>query len=109
MNKKPSKKLGIFLFFIIYIWCYSIFNAVNAKAEELPIVTDKEVCKMFLKSEICDMTQTEQETYFLQFFNTLIEQRLNQKIEDHEKEGHDICLKQLPNGKFIRCNEGEAI
>jgi hypothetical protein len=55
------------------------------------------------------MTQTEQETYFLQFFNTLIEQRLNQKIEDHEKEGHDICLKQLPNGKFIRCNEGEAI
>jgi hypothetical protein len=112
MNNKPSKKLGIFLFFVIYIWCYSIFNAVNARADDIkPQLpnTDKEMCQMFLKAEICAMTQAQQETYFLNFFKALIDSQLQENLKEHEKEGHDICLKQLPNGKFIKCNVGEAI
>tara|TARA_B100000029_G_C17300821_1_gene860593 strand:+ start:393 stop:722 length:330 start_codon:yes stop_codon:yes gene_type:complete len=102
----------IILFFLFYIWAYSIFNAVNAKADEPTITvpyTDKEVCQMFLKSEICDMSRNEQEAYFLNFFKALIDQRLQESLKEHEHEGHDICLRQLDNGKFIKCNEGESI
>lgn len=110
MEKKPSKGLGIFLFFVIYIWAYSIFNAVNAEEPKTQLPnTDKEMCQMFLKAEICAMTQAQQETYFLNFFKALIDSQLQENLKEHEKEGHDICLKQLPNGKFIKCNVGEAI
>ena len=64
---------------------------------------------MFLKSEICDMSRNEQEAYFLNFFKALIDQRLQESLKEHEHEGHDICLRQLDNGMFIKCNEGESI
>ena len=100
----------IVLFFIIYIWAYSIFNAVNAEEPKVQLPnTDQEMCQMFLKAEICAMTQAQQETYFLNFFKALIDSQLQENLKEHEKEGHDICLKQLPNGKFIKCNVGEAI
>ena len=102
----------IVLFFIIYIWAYCIFNAVNARADDIkPQLpnTDKEMCQMFLKAEICAMTQSEQETYFLNFFKALIDAQLKENLEEHEKDGHDICLRQLDNGMFIKCNEGESI
>ena len=61
----------IILFFIVYIWAYAIFNAVNAKAEEPTITipyTEEQMCKAFLRAEICDMTRVEQEQYFLERF-----------------------------------------
>ena len=100
----------IILFFIIYIWAYSIFNAVNADEPKVQLPnTDQEMCQMFLKSEICAMTQTEQETYFLGIFKALIDAQIQENLKEHEGEGHDICLRQLDNGMFIKCNEGESI
>ena len=55
------------------------------------------------------MTQAQQETYFLNFFKALIDAQLKENLKEHEGEGHDICLRQLDNGMFIKCNEGESI
>ena len=97
-------KLGpTILFFIIYIWAYAIFNAVNAKADEPTITipyTEEQMCKAFLRAELCDMSQEEQEKYFLEMFRALIDQKLN---EENEVESVDICLKETEQGKLIPC------
>ena len=93
----------IILFFIIYIWAYAIFNAVNAKADEPTITipyTEEQMCKAFLRAEICDMTRVEQEQYFLEMFKALIDQKLN---EEKEVEGMEICFKETEQGKLIPC------
>ena len=93
----------IILFFIIYIWAYAIFNAVNAKADEPTITipyTEEQMCKAFLRAELCDMSQEEQEKYFLEMFRALIDQKLN---EENEVESVDICLKETEQGKLIPC------
>ena len=79
----------IILFFIIYIWAYSIFNAVNADEPTITIpYTEKEMCKAFLKAEICEMSQEEQETYFMEMFKGLLEREFNKKevIDSREKQ-----------------------
>ena len=94
----------IILFFIIYIWAYAIFNAVNAKADEPTITipyTEEQMCKAFLRAELCDMSQAEQEQYFLEMFKALIDQKLNE--EKKEVEGMEICLKETEQGKLIPC------
>ena len=94
----------IILFFIIYIWAYAIFNAVNAKADEPTITipyTEEQMCKVLLRVEICDMSQAEQEQYFLEMFKALIDQKLNE--EKKEVEGMEICLKETKQGKLIPC------
>ena len=53
----------IILFFIIYIWAYSIFNAVNAEEPS---------CETFVNKQICNMTPTEQEKWFWELFNDLM-------------------------------------
>jgi hypothetical protein len=97
-------KLGpTILFFIIYIWAYAIFNAVNAKADEPTITipyTEEQMCKALLRAEICDMSQAEQEQYFLEMFKALIEQKLN---EEKEIESMEICFKETEQGKLIPC------
>ena len=97
-------KVGpIILFFIIYIWASSIFNAVNARADEPTITvpyTEEQICKALLRSEICDMSQAEQEQYFLEMFKALIDQKLN---EEKEVEGMEICFKETEQGKLIPC------
>ena len=93
----------IILFFIIYIWAYAIFNAVNAKADEPTITipyTEEQMCKAFLRAELCDMSQAEQEQYFLEMFKALIDQKLN---EEKEVEGMEICFKETEQGKLIPC------
>ena len=93
----------IILFFIIYIWAYAIFNAVNAKADEPTITipyTEEQMCKVLLRAEICDMSQAEQEQYFLEMFKALIDQKLN---KEKEVEGMDICFKETEQGKLIPC------
>ena len=97
------KLLPVILFFIIYIWAYAIFNAVNAKADEPTITipyTEEQMCKAFLRAELCDMSQEEQEKYFLEMFRALIDQKLN---EENEVESVDICLKETEQGKLIPC------
>ena len=92
----------IILFFIIYIWAYSIFNAVNARAEPTITIpyTEEQMCKALLRAEICDMSQAEQEQYFLEMFKALIDQKLN---KEKEVEGMDICFKETEQGKLIPC------
>ena len=93
----------IILFFIIYIWAYAIFNAVNAKADEPTITipyTDEQMCKAFLRAELCDMSQAEQEQYFLEMFKALIDQKFK---EEKEVEGMEICFKETEQGKLIPC------
>ena len=87
-------KVGpIILFFIVYIFAWNIFNAVNARADELN-------CETFVNEKICKMTPEEQEKWFWELFQSLIDQRI---IEDKEVEGMEICLKETEEGKLIPC------
>ena len=101
----------IILFFIVYIFAYVIFNAINAKADESsteepkgPTITipytDEQMCKTFLRAEICDMSPEKQEKFLLEMFRALIEQKLN---EEKKVEGIEICLKETEQGKLISC------
>ena len=101
-------KLGpTILFFIIYIWAYAIFNAVNAKADEPTITipyTEEQMCKALLKAEICEMSREEQEKYFLEIFRAFIDQTLDESF-NKKKEETDICLEMVGR-KLIPCREG---
>ena len=93
----------IILFFIVYIFAYAIFNALNAKAEEPTITvpyTEEQMCKAFLRAELCDMPREEQEKYFLEMFRALLDQKFK---EENEVEGLEICLKETEQGKLIPC------
>ena len=93
----------IILFFIVYIFAYAIFNALNAKADEPTITvpyTEEQMCKAFLRAELCDMSREEQEKYFLEMFRALIDQKFEEK---EEIEGIEICLKETEQGKLIPC------
>ena len=95
-------KLGpTILFFIIYIWAYAIFNAVKADEPTITIpYTEKEMCKAFLKAEICDMSKEQQEQYFLQMFEGLLDREFN---KEQEVESMEICFKETEEGKLIPC------
>ena len=89
------------LFFIVYFWAYAIFNAINAKADEPTITvpyTEEQMCKAFLRAELCEMSQEEQEKYFLEMFKALLDQNFK---EENEVEGMEICLKETEQGKLI--------
>ena len=93
----------IILFFIVYIFAYAIFNALNAKADEPTITvpyTEEQMCKAFLRAELCDMSREEQEKYFLEMFRALIDQKFK---EENETDGMEICLKETEQGKLIPC------
>ena len=93
----------IILFFIVYIFAYAIFSAINAKAEEPTITvpyTQDQMCKAFLRAELCDMSRKEQEKYFLEMFRALVDQKFK---EENEVEGLEICLKETEQGKLIPC------
>jgi hypothetical protein len=54
----------IILFFIIYIFVWNLANADEMKLE----------CNTFVKEEICNMTDEEQEKWFWELFQSLIEE-----------------------------------
>jgi len=86
----------IILFFIIYIFAWNIFNAVNARADESTLN-----CEAFVKEEICKMTPAEQEKWFWELFQSLIDEDL---IKDKgEIEAMEICFKETEQGKLIPC------
>ena len=101
----------IILFFIVYIFAYAIFSAISAKADESsteelrgPTITipytEEQMCKAFLRAELCDMPREEQEKYFLEMFRALLDQKFK---EENEVEGLEICLKETEQGKLIPC------
>ena len=57
--KKHTK--GIVLYFIIYFWIYSLSSCSAIRADELN-------CETFVKEEICNMTDQEQEEWFWKLF-----------------------------------------
>ena len=102
----------IVLFFIVYIFAYAIFNAMSAKAEESsteepkgPTITipytEEQMCKTFLRAEICDMSPEEQEKFILEMFRALIDQRLKENLNKEEEV--DICFKETSDRKLIPC------
>ena len=95
---------GFIIFLLFYLVTYCVFIKVNeANADEPTITvpyTEEQMCKAFLRAEICDMSPEEQEKFLLEMFRALIEQKLN---EEKEVEGIEICLKETEQGKLIPC------
>ena len=83
---------------------YCVFTKVNkANADEPTITvpyTEEQMCKAFLRTELCDMSQEDQEKYFLEMFKALLDQNFK---EENEVEGMEICLKETEQGKLIPC------
>ena len=95
---------GFILFLLFYMVTYCTITKLDrANADEPTITipyTEKEMCKAFLKAEICEMSQEEQETYFMEMFKGLLEREFNKK---EELEMMDICFKETEEGKLIPC------
>ena len=56
----------VIMFFIVYIFAWSLTTCSFVKADELN-------CETFVKEEICKMTPEEQEKWFWELFRSLIE------------------------------------
>jgi len=95
---------GFIIFLLFYLVTYCVFTKVNkANADEPTITvpyTEEQMCKAFLRTELCDMSQEDQEKYFLEMFKALLDQNFK---EENEVEGMEICLKETEQGKLIPC------
>ena len=95
---------GFIIFLLFYLVTYCVFTKVNeANADEPTITvpyTEEQMCKAFLRAELCDMSREEQEKYFLEMFRALLDQKIEEK---EEIEGMEICLKETEQGKLIPC------
>ena len=95
---------GFILFLLFYLVTYCTFiklNKVNAEEPTITVpYTEEQMCKAFLKAEICDMSRDEQELYFLEMFQGLLEREFNKK---EEVESMEICFKETEEGKLIPC------
>ena len=69
----------IIIFFIIYIFAWNIFNAVNARADEPELN-----CETFVNEKICKMTPEEQEKWFWELFRSLMEDEKQEIVESIE-------------------------
>ena len=100
--KKFRAGFIIFLLFYVVTYC-TITKLDKARADEPTITvpyTEEQMCKAFLKAEICDMSRDEQELYFLEMFQGLLEREFNKK---EEVESMEICFKETEQGKLIPC------
>ena len=96
------KKGPIIVFFLIYIFAWNL-GSCSVKADEPTITipyTEKEMCKAFLKAEICDISKEQQEQYFLEMFQGLLDREFN---KEQEVESMEICFKETEEGKLIPC------
>ena len=97
-------RTGFIIFLLFYLVTNCVFIKVNeANADEPTITvpyTEEQMCKAFLKAEICDMSRDEQELYFLEMFQGLLEREFNKK---EEVESMEICFKETEEGKLIPC------
>ena len=62
LNLKPM----VIMFFIIYIFAWSLTTCSFVKADELN-------CETFVNEKICKMTPAEQEKWFWELFRSLME------------------------------------
>jgi hypothetical protein len=62
------------MFFIIYIFVWNLANAEEPKLN----------CEAFVKEEICNMTDEEQEKWFWELFRSLIEEEKQEIVESIE-------------------------
>ena len=72
----------IIMFFIFYIFAWSLTTCSFVKAEE-PEIT----CEAFIKEDICNMTPEEQEIWFLELLEKILEDTIKKK---KTKPGTDI-------------------
>ena len=102
-------RTGFIIFLLFYLLAYCVFN--KARAEESsteepkgPTITipytEEQMCKTFLRAEICDMSPEDQEKFLLEMFRALLDQKFKEK---NEVEGMEICLKETEQGKLISC------
>ena len=75
-------KTPIIIFFIIYIFAWSLTSCSFVKADE-PEIT----CEAFINEKICNMTPEEQEIWFLELLEKILEDTIEKK---KTKEGTDI-------------------
>ena len=64
----------VIMFFIIYIFVYALTSCSALKAEE-----PKLNCETFVKEEICNMTDEEQEIWFLELLLKILEDTIDKK------------------------------
>ena len=64
----------IIMFFIFYIFAWSLTTCSFVKADE-PEIT----CEAFIKEEICKMTPEEQEIWFLELLKKILENTIEKK------------------------------
>ena len=87
-------RTGFILFLLIYLLAYCVFNKVRADEPTLN-------CEAFVKEEICKMTPAEQEKWFWELFQSLMDEEF---IKDKgEVEAMEICFKETEQGKLIPC------
>ena len=97
----------IICFFLFYLLAYCVFDKVKAEEPKGPTITvpytEEQMCKAFLRAEICEMSQEDQEKYFLEIFKAFIDQKLGESFNKYEEV--DICLEMVDR-KLIPCAEG---
>ena len=64
----------VIMFFIVYIFAWSLTTCSFVKADELN-------CETFVNEKICKMTPEEQEKWFWELFRSLIEDDKEEKPE----------------------------
>ena len=62
------------MFFIVYIFAWSLTTCSFVKAEEPELS-----CEAFVKEEICKMTPEEQEVWFLELLLKILEDTIDKK------------------------------
>ena len=75
-------KTPIIIFFIIYIFAWSLTSCSFVKADESELT-----CEAFINEKICNMTPEEQEIWFLELLKKILEDTIEKK---KTKEGTDI-------------------
>jgi hypothetical protein len=64
----------VIMFFIFYIFAWSLTTCSFVKAEEPELS-----CEAFVKEEICKMTPEEQEIWFLELLKKILENTIDKK------------------------------
>ena len=64
----------VIMFFIVYIFAWSLTTCSFAKAEEPELN-----CETFINEKICNMTPEEQEIWFLELLEKILEDTIEKK------------------------------
>ena len=72
----------VIMFFIVYIFAWSLTTCSFVKAEEPKPELN---CETFINEKICNMTPEEQEIWFLELLKSILEDTI-----DNKKTGTDV-------------------